>query len=136
MVCACYLLFQATYFTIVLGYPLKCLYDLDKGGKTDKKWIYYFFLLTLFYVCEYTLLLPLKWILNKIDFCMFPTVKALFALWLYTEKGNGITLIEKKGGKYLDKAFLKVNPMIGGVLAKIGITNKEPDGNGTSKKID
>ena len=124
MVCACYLLFQATYFGIVLGYPLKCLYDIDKGGKTDKKWIYYFFLLTLFYVCEYTLLFPLRWILNKIDFCMFPTVKALFALWLY--KGDGINLIEKKAGPYLDKAFLKVNPMVGGILEKVGIKNKDP----------
>lgn len=54
MVCACYLLFQATYFILVLGYPLKCLYELDKNGKTDKKWIYYFFLLILFYLCEFT----------------------------------------------------------------------------------
>ena len=134
MVCACYLLFQATYFTIVLGYPLKCLYALDKDSKTDKKWIYYFFLLMLFYLCEYTILFPIKWILNKIDFCMFPTFKALFALWLYTEQGKGIALIEKIAGPHLDTAYLKANPMIGGFLEKLGITNKDVEG--TSKKVD
>ena len=122
MVCACSLLFNCTYFIIVLGYPLKSLYDLDKQGKTDKKWILYFFLLTVFYFLEFTLLFPLKWILSKIDFCMFPTVKACFALWLYYYKG--IDFIESKGGKYLDLAFEKVNPSVGNVLAKVGIKNK------------
>ena len=126
MVCACYLLFQATYFTIILGYPLKCLYDLDKGGKTDKKWIYYFFLLTLFYVCEYTLLLPLKWILNKIDFCMFPTVKALFALWLYCPcEKNGINLLDKLIGQHFEKIFVIINGKIGKYAGFIGIENKD-----------
>ena len=88
MVCACSLLFNCTYFIIVLGYPLKSLYDLDKARKTEKKWILYFFLLTVFYLLENTLLFPLKWLLGKIDFCMFPTVKACFALWLYSCKTN------------------------------------------------
>ena len=126
MVCACYLLFQATYFGIVLGYPLKCLYDIDKGGKTDKKWIYYFFLLTLFYVCEYTLLFPLRWILNKIDFCMFPTVKALFALWLYCPcEKNGINLLDKLIGHHFEKIFVKMNEKIGKYAGFIGIENKD-----------
>ena len=125
MVCACYLLFQATYFTITLGYPLHSLYELGKLGKTDKKWIYYFFLLILFYLCEYTLLFPFKWILDKIDFCMFPTVKALFALWLYYSGTRGVDFIEAKAGPYLDKAFLKVNPFVGKHLKNIGIINKD-----------
>ena len=125
MVCACYLLFQATYFLIVLGYPLKSLYLLDKEGKTDKTWIFYFFLLTFFYLCETTILFPFKYLLDKIDFCMFPTVKALFALWLYYSGTRGVDFIEAKAGPYLDKAFLKVNPFVGKHLKNIGIINKD-----------
>ena len=125
MVCACYLLFQATYFIIVLGYPLKSLYELDINGKTDKTWIYYFFLLTLFYLCEFTVLFPLRYILDKIDYCMFPTVKALFALWLYYPSTKGVDFIEQKAGPYLDKIFLKINPIIGKHLEKIEIMNKD-----------
>ena len=125
MVCACYLLFQATYFLIVIGYPLKSLYLLGKEGKTDKTWIFYFFLLTFFYLCETTILFPFKYLLDKIDFCMFPTVKALFALWLYYSGTRGVDFIEAKAGPYLDKAFLKVNPFVGKHLEKIGIINKD-----------
>ena len=128
MVCVCYLLFHATYFAITIGYPLKSLYILDRKGETDKKWIYYFFLLTVFYLCELTVLFPLKYLLNKICFCMFPTVKALFALWLYCPKCQGIYLIENLVGKHLDTAFLKINPILGGFMGKIGIKNKEPSG--------
>ena len=125
MVCACYLLFKATYFLIVIGYPLKCLHQLGKEGKTDKTWIFYFFLLTFFYLCESTILFPLKLLLDRIDFCMFPTVKALFALWLYHPGTKGVDFIEAKAGPYLDKAFLKVNPFVGKHLEKIGIINKD-----------
>ena len=110
MVCPCYLLFQCSYFAIILGYPLLCLYNLDKEGIVDDKWIYYFFLLTILFIGELTVLFPLKWLLGKIDFCMFPTVKALFALWLYYPKEkNGIKLIMNLIGKYLDFAFIKIN---------------------------
>ena len=37
MVCACYLLFQWTYFAIVLGYPLMCLYQADKAKFIEKE---------------------------------------------------------------------------------------------------
>ena len=131
MVCACYLLFQATYFALVLGYPLKSLYELDKSGKTDKRWIYYFFVLAAFSLCEYTVLFPLRWLLGKIDFCMFPTVKALFAFWLYSPQFRGLDHIEDKVGPHLDTAFLKVNPMVGNILVKLGIPNRDP---GLSKK--
>ena len=132
MVCACYLLFQATYFCIVLGYPLKCLYELDQNKKTDKKWIYYFFLLTILYLGEITIFFPIKYVLSKICFCMFPTLKAIFAFWLYYPKQNGIDMIESKVGKHIDTAFLKINPLIGSFMEKIGIENK--DISGSSKR--
>ena len=60
---------------------------------------------------------------------MFPTVKALFALWLYYPGKEGINMIENMVGPHLDTAFLKVNPMIGGFMEKIiGIQNKETSG--------
>ena len=126
MICACYLLFQCTYFAIVLGYPLICLYKADKNGKIEEKWIYYFFFLTILYLGELTILFPLKWLLGKIDFCMFPTVKALFALWLYypTEK-NGIKVIDSIIGDKLELAFVKVNGICGKYAEKIGISNKD-----------
>jgi uncharacterized membrane protein YesL len=103
-----------------------CLYKLDKEGKVDDKWIYYFFLLTILFIGELTVLFPLKWLLGKIDFCMFPTVKALFALWLYYPKEkNGIKLIMNLIGKYLDIAFIKINGICGSFAEKIGIENKD-----------
>ena len=135
MVCTCYLLFQCSYFAIILGYPLLCLYKLDKEGKVDEKWIYYFFLLTILFIGELTVLFPLKWLLGKIDFCMFPTVKALFALWLYYPKEkNGIKLIVGLIGKYLDLAFNKINGICGSFAEKIGIENK--DNAGKEKKTE
>ena len=127
MVCACYLLFQATYFILVLGYPLKCLYESDKKGKIDGKWIYYFFFITVLFLCEFTVLFPLKWLLGKIDFCMFPTLKALFSLWLYYPcDKNGIKIIESLTGDKLEKAFVKINGIVGKFSEKIGIENKIP----------
>ena len=125
MFCACYLLFEATYFILVLGYPLKCLYESDKKGTIEEKWIYYFFFMTVMYLCEFTVLFPLKWLLGKIDFCMFPTVKALFCLWLYypCEK-NGIKIIEQLIGDKLEKGFIKINEIVGKLAEKIGIENK------------
>ena len=126
MVCPCYLLFQCSYFAIILGYPLLCLSKLHKEGNVDEKWIYYFFLLTILFIGELTVLFPLKWLLGKIDFCMFPTVKALFALWLYYPKEkNGIKLIMDLIGKYLDLAFIKINGICGSFAEKIGIENKD-----------
>ena len=126
MVCPCYLLFQCSYFAIILGYPLLCLSKLHKEGNVDEKWIYYFFLLTILFIGELTVLFPLKWLLGKIDFCMFPTVKALFALWLYYPKEkNGIELIMDLIGKYLDSAFIKINGICGSFAEKIGIENKD-----------
>jgi diketogulonate reductase-like aldo/keto reductase len=70
---------------------------------------------------ECTLLFPLKWILGKIDFCMFPTVKALFFFWLYYPKYRGALLIEKLCEKYIDMAYEKAEPIIGKYLNKLGV---------------
>jgi len=134
MVCACFLLFQTTYLAIVIGYPLKCLYILDKENKTDKKWIYYFFIMTVFTILENTILFPIKWLLNKIDFCMFLTLKALLALLLYCPEANLIEKIEQIIGPHIDTAYLKLNPILGKHLEKIGITNK--DIAGSSKRME
>ena len=64
---------------------------------------------------------------------MFPTVKALFALWLYYPEPSGIDFIEKLAGEYIDLAFLNINPIIGKHMEKIGVMNK--DSEGISKKI-
>ena len=126
MVCACYLLFQFTYFVLILGYPLKCLYCLDKEGKIEEKWIYYFFLYAILNICELTILFPLRWLLTKIDFCMFPTVKALFCLWLYYPgEKNGIKIIMNLIGDKLDKCFIILNTKCGKFAEKIGIENKD-----------
>ena len=126
MICACYLLFQFAYFAIVLGYPITKLYKADKEGKMESKWIYYFFFLMIFYLCELTVLFPLKWLLGKIDFCMFPTFKALIALWLYyPDDKNGIKLIENIIGDKLEIAFVRINGIVGKYAEKLGIQNKD-----------
>ena len=126
MIGACYLLFQFAYFTIVLGYPITKLYKADKEGKMESKWIYYFFFLMIFYLCELTVLFPLKWLLGKIDFCMFPTFKALIALWLYyPDDKNGIEFIENIIGDKLEIAFVRINRIVGKYAEKLGIQNKD-----------
>lgn len=120
MVCACSLYFNTLYFIAVYLYPA---YNLKKG-KPDKIWIYYFFILGFFTVLESSLFLPLKWMLDKICFCMFPAFKALLFLWLYYPTKNGALLVDSKLGKYIDMAYEKLNPIIGKYLQYVGIQNK------------
>ena len=57
---------------------------------------------------------------------MFPTVKAIFSLWLYYPcDKNGIKIIENLIGGHLELAFLKVNGICGKFAEKIGIENKD-----------
>ena len=121
MVCACSLLFNAAYYTLVLGFPLYNLYLLDKKQRIDIKWIYYFLILSLFNILENTLLYPMKYLLEKICLCMFPALKAGFAFWLYSPKLDGISYIDSKLEPYIIKAFEKINPQVGGFLAKLGL---------------
>ena len=121
MVCVCSLYFNSVYFIAVYGYPA---YQVSKNKK-DKIWVLYFLILGIFSVLENTALLPIKWLLTKICFCMFPAVKALFFCWLYYPKYKGALLIEKLSEKYLDMAYEKMNPILGKYLEKLGISNKE-----------
>lgn len=133
MVCVCSLLFKFTYFGIVLGYPGYQIYKLNKDKKTEKSWILYFFLISIFTFLEYTVLFPVSWLLGKICYCMFPSLKACFALWLYYPENAGINLFEELGGKYIDLAYEKISGPAGGILEKIGIPNYGP---GEKKKAE
>ena len=137
MACACSLLFNVSYYTLVLGFPLYNLYLLDKKKKIDIKWIYYFLFLSLFIILENTILFPIKYILEKICFCMFPTLKAGFAFWLYSPKLDGISLINSKLEPYFFKAFEKINPPIADYLTKLGLPRyptPNPPSSSSSKK--
>ena len=83
---------------------------------------------------ECTVLFPVKFLLGKICGCMFQSLVAGFALWLYYPKSNGINLLEDLGGKYIDIAFLKINPAAGKFLEKLGIPNRDEEG--ASKKAE
>ena len=134
MVCVCSLLFKLTYFVMVLGYPGYEVYQLNKEGKTLKKWLLYFMILSVVNLLEYTVLFPVKFLLGKICSCMFPSLVAGFALWLYYPKSNGINLLEDLGGKYIDTAFLKINPAAGKFLEKLGIPNRDEEA--AAKKLE
>ena len=138
MFCACYLLFQCAYYYLMFGLPLKYLYDANKAGKIEEKWIYYFLYIAILQFCETTVLFPLKLLLGKIDFCMFPTVKALFAYWLYCPcEKNGINIIDKLIGDKYEKIFLKINEKIGKYMKFFGIENTQnKDGASSEKKIE
>lgn len=124
MVCVCQLLFKAVYIFLVLGYPGYKVYKLDKF-RPDKIYLLYFIILGVFTLLEYTILFPLSWLLGKICYCMFPSLKAIFCLWLYYDTWRGALFLEDKFGKYIDMAFEKVNPIIGKYMEKIGVPNRD-----------
>ncbi len=120
MACICSLYFNVLYFIAVYGYPC---YQVKQGGK-EKIWPLYFFILGIFTFLECTALYPLKWILEKICFCMFPSLKALFFLWLYYPKYKGALLLDQKFGHYIDMAYEKLNPIIGKFFQFVGVKNQ------------
>ena len=134
MVCVCSLLFKLTYFGVVLGFPGHQLYLLNKEGQTVKEWLLYFMILSICSLLECTVLFPVKFLLGKICTCMFQSLVAGFAFWLYYPKFNGLELLENLGGKYIDDAFLKINKPAGKFLEKLGIPNRDVDG--SSKKAE
>ena len=128
MVCVCSLLFKLTYFGVVLGFPGYQVYLLNKDGKTVKEWLLYFMVLSVCSLLEYTVLFPVKFLLGKICSCMFQSLVAGFAFWLYYPKFGGLQLLENLGGKYIDLAYTKINPAAGKFLEKLGIPNRDEEG--------
>ena len=120
MVCVCSLYFNTLYFLFVYGYPC---YKVKEGSQ-DRIWPLYFLILGVFSFLENTALFPLKWLLGKICFCMFPFVKALFFFWLYYPEYKGALLLEKLFGKYIDKVYEKLNPIIGKYFQYAGIKHE------------
>ena len=132
MVCACSLYFNVVYFLAIYGYPC---YKV-KNGEQDKIWPIYFLILGIFSFLENTALFPLKWLLDKICFCMFPTLKSLFFLWLYSPQYKGALLLDKLFGKYIDMAYEKLNPIIGKFVESLGIKNQGDLSSSIKSKID
>ena len=67
-----------------------------------------------------------KMALRENRFFMFPTFKALIALWLYyPDDKNGIKLIENIIGDKLEIAFVRINGIVGKYAEKLGIQNKD-----------
>ncbi len=99
-----------------------------KEGKIEKIWIIYFLLLGILFVLEGTLLFPIIFILGKICKKIYPVLKTLFVLWLYHSEYRGALLLDQQFGKYIDKAYLTINPIAGKFLAKIGIPNRDTQG--------
>ena len=132
MVCACSLYFNVVYFLAMYGYPC---YKVKKGEQ-DKIWPIYFLILGIVSFLENTALYPLKWLLEKICFCMFPTIKALFFLWLYCPQYKGALLLDKLLGKYIDMAYEKLNPIVGKFVENLGIKNQGDLGSSLKSKLD
>ena len=94
----------------------------------QKIWIIYFLILGLFSICEQTILFPIIFLLGKIFRSIFPTLKLLFHLWLYYPEYRGALLLDQKFGKFIDLAFMKLNPFLGKFLTLLGLTNKDTSG--------
>ena len=109
---------------ILLGYPGYKAVKSAKEGKPEKIWIIYFLLIGLLFLLENTLLFPIIFVLGKISKRIYPTLKLLFALWLYYPEYRGALLLDQKFGKFIDIAYLKVSPVAGKVLSKFGIPNR------------
>ena len=125
MACGCCLMSKLIQLTIIYGYPGYKVIKSAKDGKTEKLWIIYFLIIGIMSVLEGTLLFPIIFILNKICRKIFPTLKVLFHLWLYYPEYRGALLLDQKFGKFIDIAFLKVNPLCGKFLTILGLKNKD-----------
>ena len=124
MACECCILSKLFQLTIIYGYPGYKVIKTSKEGKIEKIWVIYFLIMGLLSVLEGTLLFPIIIILNKISRKISPTLKALFHLWLYYPEYRGALLLDQQFGKYFDKAFLKINPILGNILTLAGLENR------------
>ena len=67
-------------------------------------------------------------ILGKISCKIYPTLKTVFLLWLYYPEYRGALLIDQKFGNIIDLVFLKSNTIAGKILTKLGIPNRDSEG--------
>ena len=125
MACCCYFLSALIGNVILIGYPGYKVLSLAKEGKFEKIWIIYFLILGSLFLLENTLLFQIIFILGKICKKIYPTLKLLFALWSYYPEYRGALLLDQQFGKYIDLAYLKINPIAGKILSKLGIPNRE-----------
>ena len=125
MACGCCILGKLFQLTIIYGYPGYKVIKTSKEGKPEKLWIIYFLIIGLLSVLEGTLLFPVIFILNKICRRIFPTLKVLFHLWLYYPEYRGALLLDQQFGKFIDTAFLKINPILGNILTLAGLENRD-----------
>ena len=128
MACECCCLGKLFHLMIIYGYPAYKILKPKKKDELEKLWIVYFFLIGILAILESTILFPIILILGKIGKSIYPTIKVLFHLWLYYPEYRGALLIEQKLGRYIDIAFLKLNPLVGKFLTLIGIQNKDIEG--------
>ena len=124
MACGSCLLGALVGKAVLLGYPGYKAVKSAKEGKSEKIWIIYFLLIGLLFLLENTLLFPIIFVLGKISKRIYPTLKLLFALWLYYPEYRGALLLDQKFGKFIDIAYIKVSPIAGKVLSKFGIPNR------------
>ena len=110
---------------ILLGYPGYKAVKSAREGKSEKIWIIYFLILGVLFLLENTILFPIIFVLGKICKKIYPTIKLLFAVWLYYPEYRGALLLDQQFGKFIDLAYLKVNPVAGKILTKVGIPNRE-----------
>jgi len=113
---------------IIYGYPGYKVLKTAKEGKPEKLWVIYFLIIGLLSVLEGTLLFPIIFILGKICKKIFPTLKVLFHLWLYYPEYRGALLLDQKCGKFIDIAFMKINPLVGKLLTLLGLPNRDTSG--------
>ena len=125
MACGCCLCGALIGKAVLLGYPGYKAIKSAKEGKFEKIWIIYFLIIGLLFLLENTLLFPIIFLLGKICKRIYPTLKLLFALWLYYPEYRGALLLDQQFGKFIDIAYIKVSPVAGKILVKLGIPNRE-----------
>ena len=128
MACACCFLSKLIQLILIYGYPAYKVTKTSIDGKLEKLWVIYFLVIGIFSLLEGTLLFPIIFILGKISRRIYPLIKVCFHLWLYFPYYRGALLLDQLYGKFIDLAFLKVNPIGGKLLTKIGIPNRDTEG--------
>ena len=128
MACSCCFFSKLLQLILIYGYPAYKVLKTYKEGKLEKLWVIYFLIIGILSILEGTLLFPIIFILGKISRRIYPFIKACFHLWLYLPNYRGALLLDQLYGKFIDLAFLKVNPIGGKVLTKIGIPNRDTAG--------